>query len=381
MMLDFKDFLTEDEKKKFLSIGGSKGLRHAINYVKPFVGANETLEIGKDHENMKAGTRVRVLAQHEKDNKHYTEVVPEGSDKSIIVPNSVLLKREELIKKRGERGFKAENVVADVLKNEGMMKKETQSAGSSGGHDFHVLTGGGAALGGEERDDIEHELGGESKIDLGAKFGSISLSHHPVHGWQVSEKSRKHKPHFASAIERATVNVGGKPKPLLQHLNDTWGNPSDGRHLPNVTSSTEDDAPAQAYFRDHGVHVLHVHSHGTYRVGDSDAADAFNTNLPTIKGMTGRFTVGRERRGGIVQASFRPHKKSLNKSSVDIVQNPEDRARLKDNLARGRSNKPRSLEINTSNIEPVETPREQAAKAPPRPIETNTVGGLPWKNS
>ena len=372
MILNFKSFLSE-APSEFMSAGGSKGTRHSLNYVRPFLGSNGAgLELGKDHEGIPAGTTIKPVGQHVIDGKHFTEVTPEGNDKSVMVPNSKIKKPQELIKRRGEAGFNKENALADVLKQEGMMRADTATAGSTGGHDFHIKKPSGEEIHGEERPDLNSEIGGESKIHLGAKFGSAFLSHNDEKGWHITDKNRAKKPKFAEAIENATVNVNGKPKPLLQHLNDTWGAPGD-RHLPQVTSDTTDDSPAQAYFRDHGAHILHVHSHGTYRVGDSNDQDIHNTQLPTISGMTGRFTVGRERKGGGVQASFRPHKPSLSPSSVDLMK-PEDRKQFAQNIAvkpvRGKAS------IDTTSLRPQE-PAPQPATPPVVPVRRsgNDIAG------
>lgn len=328
-MLNFKSFLTE-APSEFMSAGGSKGTRHSLNYVRPFLGSNGAgLELGKDHEGITAGTSIKPVEQHVINGKHYTKVTHEGKD--VLVPNSKIKKPQELIKRRGEAGFSKENALADVLKQEGLMRADAATAGSTGGHDFHIKKPSGEEINGEERPNLDSDIGGESKIHLGAKFGSAFLSHNDEKGWHITDKNRAKKPKFAEAIDNATVNVDGKPKSLLQHLNDTWGAPGD-RHLPQVTSDTTDDSPAQAYFKDHGAHILHVHSHGTYRVGDSNDQDIHNTQLPTISGMTGRFTVGRERKGGGVQVSFRPHKPSLAASTVDLM-NPEHRKQFAQNIA------------------------------------------------
>lgn len=414
-MLNFKNFLIEEAPSRFLSIGGQKGARHAYNYVRPFLNSDETMELGTAHEGIKAGSKVKVVGQQIINNKHYTDVVHPDTGETTTVPNSKLLKDPKLIKKRGERGFGKENELAEILKKDGLMRSDVKTAGSTGGHDFHVITKKGDLIGGEERENIKHEeLGGESKIDLGAKFGSVFLSHTPEKGWHVTDKNRSKKPRFADAVENATVTVDGKPKPLLQHLNDTWGDPSGGKHLKNVTSDTSDDAPAQAYFSDHGAHILHVHSHGTYRVGDSHDEDAHNTQLPTISGMTGRFTVGRERKGGGVQISFRPHKGSLKKSSVDIMKD-EDRKVFARNMGVTPSvatssdtpvsttpvktpprpassnwtrntppgmtrSKPRSLSIGTANLESSDQQPSPPRNVTPRVPGTQTVGGKEWKS-
>jgi hypothetical protein len=70
--------------------------------------------------------------------------------------------------------------------------------------------------------------------------------------------------------------------------------------------------------KDHGVDVLHIHTHGTYRGGDSEHKDHHGLGLPTPKG-TGRMSASRERHGGQVHVVFRPHKPSFEKSSVDLM--------------------------------------------------------------
>lgn len=324
-MLRFLNLLLQET---LMSSTGSKGFRHAKNYVSPLIGKN--LEVGKNFGDIKTGTRVKVIGQHEIDDKHHTEVEHEG--KKIIIPNHFFNKPEELIKRKGVRGFKAESSLVNKLKEIGLMKKDTEAAGSTGGNDFHIVKPNGDTIGGEERDNINSEIQGESKIDLGAKFGSVFLSYSPEKKWHIPERNRIKKPEFTRAVESSTVNG----KPLLKHLNETWGDPSDERHLKNVSSDTTNDSPAQAYFQDHHVHVLHIHSHGTYRVGDSHLEDVHNTNLPSISGMSGRFTVGRERARGGVQISFRPHKKSLQKSSTDIMRD-DDALRLKENIEKNRA--------------------------------------------
>ena len=144
-------------------------------------------------------------------------------------------------------------------------------------------------------------------------MGAISLMHTPEKGWHVSPKSEAKKPHFAAAIKNAKVNG----KPLLQHLNDHWGDPSGGKHLPNVTTDSTDLHPMHAYLKDHDVDVIHVKSHGTFRGGNSEHKDRTGIGLPTPEG-TGRFTLGRERAGGTVNGAFRPHKANFKKSHISL---------------------------------------------------------------
>ena len=130
----------------------------------------------------------------------------------------------------------------------------------------------------------------------------------------MSPSSEAKKPHFAKAVRLAKVNG----KPFLKHLNDTWGDPSGGKHLKHVQGDASNLHPVHAYMKDHDVDVLHVHTHGTFRGGNSEKKDHMGLGLPTPKG-TGRMSAARERAGGAVHVSFRPHQGTFSKSKVDLM--------------------------------------------------------------
>ena len=213
-------------------------------------------------------------------------------------------------KRLGDAGFHAETGIADQLKKHSLMAADAKTGGSTGGHDFHVVHKKAGPVGGSEA----RHIGGESKISLTAKMGSVALNHTKKKGWHVSPSSESKKPHFARAVRLAKVNG----KPFLKHLNDTWGDPAGGKHLTHIQSDSSNLHPVHAYMKDHDVHVLHIHTHGTFRGGDSEKSDHLGLGLPTPKG-TGRMSAARERAGGAVHVSFRPHQGTFSKSKVDLM--------------------------------------------------------------
>ena len=311
----FKQFLSDDNLNEgVIAATGYKAPRHTKQYITPFLGKELTHTLARTVGEHEAGTQVTVHSTREEGGKHFATVSAKGG-KKIEVPHSYLNKPESAVVRKGTAGFAKENELADKLKGRGLMDKATATAGSTGGVDFHIKNKAkGIRYGGKETD----QIGGESKISLKAKMGAIALTHSKETGWQISPSSKKKKPHLARALESATVNG----KPLLQHLNSHWGAPTEGKHLPNVTTDTTDLHPIHAYMRDHHADVLHIHTHGTFRGGMSEKKDRTGVGFPKPSG-SGRFTVGRERAGGTVNAAFRVHSKDFSKSHLDLM-NDED---------------------------------------------------------
>ena len=214
--------------------------------------------------------------------------------------------------------FSLEEKLARHLKRHGAMDKSVKAAGSSGGHDFHILhPNSKEKVGGVFRETIH----GETKKSIaGAKLGSVAIRYHPEKGWHINEKTKKEKPSLSSEVEKSTVNG----VPLFKHLNKHWGKPGPGKTLPGFKTDHTDMKPAHAYMKDHDVHVVHIHDRGTYRAGKSHRSDTHSTGLPVLKG-TGHFQISTERAGGGqneqgtgMQVNFRAHPKSVENSTHDI---------------------------------------------------------------
>jgi hypothetical protein len=96
--------------------------------------------------------------------------------------------------------FSLEEKLAKHLKRHGAMDKSVKAAGSSGGHDFHILhPNNQEKVGGVFRKTIH----GESKKSInGAKLGSVAVRYHPKKGWHISDDTKNKKPNLSSEIEK-----------------------------------------------------------------------------------------------------------------------------------------------------------------------------------
>ena len=94
--------------------------------------------------------------------------------------------------------FSLEEKLAKHLKRHGAMDKSVKAAGSSGGHDFHILhPNSKEKVGGVFRETIH----GETKKSIaGAKLGSVAIRYHPEKGWHINEKTKKEKQHKFSGV-------------------------------------------------------------------------------------------------------------------------------------------------------------------------------------
>jgi hypothetical protein len=307
-MKNFKAF-REKLEEALMRGSGAQGARHVKKYITPYLNKPDSHVLGRNAGPYKAGDSVTIHSHEEENGSHFATVSKNGGEK-VKLNISGIHKPQGAAVQKNKAGFDKENELAEKLKQHGLMDKNTKTAGSTGGVDFHVIN---KKTSTKHLGSSAHTLGGESKISLKAKMGAIALSHTPEKGWHVSERSAKAKPHFASSIEKATVNG----KPLLNHLNEHWGAPTAEKHLKNVTTDATDLHPVHAYLSDHKVDILHIHTHGTFRGGLSEKKDRTGMGLPKPAG-TGRFTVGRERAGGTVNAAFRVHS-DFSKSHVDLM--------------------------------------------------------------
>jgi len=221
------------------------------------------------------------------------------------------------------RGITYEGKFHDVLKNDNMISSDEKPPGSTKGIDFSLLNKREKA--GEDEPNVYH---GEVKHSgTRAAFGQLTLNHDPEKGeWHISDNVRRQHPEFARAIENSHHESG---KSFLDHINETVPPPTRGtRSLSgqsNVYSQETDLSPMHAYLKDHGVDVLHVGTHGTYRAGLSQEKDRTGTNLPPATG-TGRFRVRGKHSSGNLTVQFSPTQ--LNPSNINL-ENQEDRNSIK----------------------------------------------------
>lgn len=116
---------------------GYKAQRHTSKYIQPFIGKQLTHLMAKDSGPFRKGDFITILESKVESSKHYTKV--ENHRGSDWVYNGHICKPAGHVKRNGEAGFRAEDELIKALKEEQMMLADSKGAGSTGGHDFHLV--------------------------------------------------------------------------------------------------------------------------------------------------------------------------------------------------------------------------------------------------
>lgn len=320
-MLNFSLFLTEESRGTIKSTG-KESTRHIGKYITPYLPGKElhgegTHTIAKDVGGLSTGDKVAIHGHIEQPKKngdieHHVLVSKTGSSEKVLIPASKLQKPGELTT---NLGHKYESDFIDHLKKHGIMPKEAQGAGSTAGTDFVVENKKKKANHSGRVSSTDKIFHGETKADTTAAFGQLTISHTPEKGWHIGDKARANRPEYAAAIEKAGI---------LKHMNKNFD--PDKHEIPTTASGRakslsikhDDLKPAEAYLKDHHVHILQVGSgYGTYSVGEQDQT---GHGLPRISGK-GKWTI-REKQAGNKRARtvmFQPDGvKGLDKSHVNL---------------------------------------------------------------
>jgi hypothetical protein len=313
-MFTFSQFITEGVGK--ISSSGAQAQRHSDKYIKPFVKggaqhAEGTHTLASDVSGMSAGDNV-TLHSHHVDEKgvHHVVISKVGSKQKVTVPTSKLNK---VGTKSENKGHEFETNFLNRLKSHGLAPKEASGAGSTAGTDFPIINKKKKVRhGGRVTGELLH---GEAKAGVNAAMGQLTIRHDSAKGgWHIPDEARAKRPEYAKEIEKAGI---------LEHMNkhhdpdkNETKTTASGR-AQSITMRHPSMEPADAYLRDHHVHVLHVGGAGTYRVGKTDVT---GHGLPKLEGE-GKWTI-REKQAGNKKARtvmFQPAgKKSLKKSHVDL---------------------------------------------------------------
>jgi len=329
-MIKFKSFLKEqvellsEEGRAKMSAGGRDADKHVRQYVTPYLPGGEqhgegTHTLAADHGPLKAGTKLTFHAHLPQagpggEIKHHVEVSAPGSKEKHIVPISKIQKPGDAPK---NAGHSFESFIFKHLQGHGVVPKDATNAGSGSGTDFPIINNTLKTRHKGRANSQENVFHGETKADTTAAFGQLTIHHTPEKGWHIGDKARAQRPEYAAAIEKAGI---------IDHMNTHHPDPdkvettASGR-AKTFTIEHPDLKPAEAYLKDHHVHVLHVGGgYGTYRVGDKDAT---GHGLPSISGK-GKWTV-REKQAGNKSARtvmFQPNgKKGLTPSQVNLEKN------------------------------------------------------------
>lgn len=343
-MKTFYEILSEAQAARPIKSSGAEAPRHTKKYIAPFVkdpdndepakakpvknairkvasfksfvnktktakAANDNPDLEYTHKTAKDGHKV-AIRKHHVDDKGVTQVstTPEpkkpGSGVTRAGHGMYKGRASELIKpnsKTQNAGHDYEGDFHKRMQDHGLADKDSGPAGSTGGSDSHI-----------NNKKTGKRLNTEVKAGTTAAMGQLTINHTKEKGWHIPDHAREKRPEYAKEIEKAGI---------LDHMNkhhdpDKVETTESGR-AKNVSIKHHNMAPAEAYLKDHHVDVLHVGTHGTYRVGDKDAT---GHGLPQMKGH-GKWTV-REKQFGNKHARtvmFQPGgRNALEKSHVDL---------------------------------------------------------------
>jgi hypothetical protein len=275
-----------DSKAKFgLSVMGVKKVSAKIeskrsanvNLKYDFVTAKDSL-LGPE------GTRVAVRGSHLDGGVHQVQVTVEPSIENLrnkpksLEPEKVHIIAHLLLKpifanKSENRGHHYEKSFHKKMVDYGLTKAGSRPAGSSAGADaviYNKITG--------------KDLNIEVKQDTKAALGQLTIAYDPKKGgWHIPDDSRKGRPEYAKHIEKAGI---------LDHMNKKYPQPETIRttksgRAPSITIKHSDLSPAKAYLQDHHADIVHIGSHGTYKIGKHDAS---GHGLPDMEGR-GKWTI------------------------------------------------------------------------------------------
>lgn len=307
-MITFKNFLLETQGRGILTASGKTGEEHQKKYIDPHVGSKTpTHVLAKEHDDLPKGSSIKIHKVEHINGKIHVHAEDETGNHHII-PISKLHKPGE---PPPNKGHAYESKFVERMKKHGIMPKNMKGAGSTGGTDFAIHN---KKKGQFHAASVTGSLlNGETKNGTTAAMGQLTIHHTEEKGWHIKDSARKSRPEYAKHIEKSGI---------LEHMNkhhpDPKNEPSTASGLAKTIEIKHPNLhPAEAYLKDHHVHVLQVGGHGTYKVG---AKDETGHGLPSISGK-GKWRI-REKQKGNKSArtvAFHPDGvKGLNKSHVDL---------------------------------------------------------------
>lgn len=297
-MLTFKEFLLE---ARGLISGGKEAGRHVEKYITPYVGSSEhTHELGKSHESLDAGTKVKIHSHHiDADGKHHVVVTAQGSNKKTTIPISKLVKPGE---EKENKGFSYEKEFHAKMEKHGLTPHGATSAGFTAGSDVQVVN--------KKKNKVHN---GEVKRDTTAALGQLTIRHTQENGWHVPDEARAKRPKYAAEIEKSGIieHMNAHHDPIKHASTAT----ASGREK-SITFSHPNLQPGEAYLQDHHADFVHIGTHGTFKTSKNDAT---NHGLPRMEG-SGKWTVREKQAGNKTSRTvmFQAMASSLKKSHVNL---------------------------------------------------------------
>jgi len=308
-MQRFKSFIFEATMSP-----GIDAERHARQYLDPHIGSENTHTLAKPHGSIPAGVPVTVHGYGKNENGKWHATISHNGKKEQVPFGKINKKHGE--KGVTNKGFDYENNFVERLKKHGVMPKDIQAAGATGGTDFVVHNKKNKTM---HNGTITSSSGeplhmGETKLGHTAAFGQITIHHTPERGWHISDKARAKRPRYAESVESSGI---------LDHMNANHPDPSKVKRTKSGRAASmildhPDVKPAEAYLTDHHVDILQVgQGKGTYSIGK----DKTGHGLPNISGK-GEWTIrekAKSAQGNTRTVQFKPKgKNGLNPSHVNL---------------------------------------------------------------
>lgn len=296
------------EGRGIITASGSKGEEHLKKYIEPHLGSKKpTHVLAKEHDDLPAGSSVKLHKVEHIKGKIHVHAEDETGNHHVI-PASKLHKPGQAPE---NKGHKYEEHFVERMKKHGIMPKHMSGAGSTAGTDFAIEN---KKKGKFHAASVSgHLLNGETKNGVTAAMGQLTIHHTKEKGWHIKDSQREKRPEYAKHIEKSGI---------LHHMNKHHPDPekettTESGRAKTIEIKHPNLHPAEAYLKDHHVHVLQVGGHGTYKVGEKDET---GHGLPSISGK-GKWRI-REKQKGNKSArtvAFHPDgTKGLNKSHVDL---------------------------------------------------------------
>lgn len=300
--------MLETEGRGTLTASGANGEIQKKKYIDPHVGSKTpTHVLAKEHDDLPKGSSIKIHKVEHINGKIHVHAEDETGNHHVI-PISKLHKPGEA---PPNRGHDYETKFVERMKQHKIMPKEMKGAGSTGGTDFAIHN---KKKGKFHAASVTGSLlNGETKNGTTAAMGQLTIHHTKEKGWHINDSQKAKRPEYAKHIEKSGI---------LDHMNKHHSDPekepstASGR-AKSIEIKHPNLHPAEAYLKDHHVHVLQVGGHGTYKVGHKDET---GHGLPSISGH-GKWRI-REKQLGNKSArtvAFHPDGvKGLNKSHVDL---------------------------------------------------------------
>lgn len=230
-------------KGSYLKASGAESERHVAKYIIPYIG-QYTHTLGKSHDDLLPGSKLMLLSVYKSDGKYVVTASAQNSNIEYTIPISKILKPYIT----ENYGLTYEQQFFTKLKSFGLVNGT--SAGCTGANDFILQVG-----------DISYI--GEVKKNLTASFAQMALVWDNNEGWVIAGGLDNHES-LANDISKIDHEGYGLFDYMNKHRNPEKLICGGAKDVDIYIQSNLE--PVKSYLDDHGIDILHIGTHGSYRV-------------------------------------------------------------------------------------------------------------------